>query len=457
MSNLVTYKIKYTCSDSPLDVIKQYNSVLRFTYNRLLENKNLKTSEITQMQKFLNNCELIGSHLKNSAIYDAKSLLSDSNETIVFGGRKLFKDRCNHKINRDEFRLKRLRPLNCVGEACKCGNRLFQIIDEGTIIFKLNRNCHFELKLVCVGKKRLLDIKKLIQLQNSCQIAITYKLDLEYIYITFDYNAIKTYSYDVKENRVMAIDMNPNSIGWSVVDWKSESKYNVVQSGTLSLKSLNDYRDSIHVSSESDFHKYVTNKRKHEIIHIAKDLFNLCKHYKCEVFVVEDLSIKSKDSNKGKKFNRLVNNMWDRNLLFQQLRKHINSSSTKLVEVHPQYNSYIGNLIFRKECLPDECLASIEIGRRGFEFSNQYIFNRRQRKKTVVFPELELVKGQLIQSLEELNIDVSNFDNWKNILSAVKESKVKYRFSTSDARKCHAGGLFSKFYKQRYLNVTIFV
>ena len=144
--------------------------------------------------------------------------------------------------------------------------------------------------------------------------------------------------------------------------------------------------------------------------------------------------------------------MWDRNLLFQQLRKHINSSSTKLVEVQPQYNSYIGNLIFRKECLPDECLASIEIGRRGFEFSTQYIFNRRQRKKTVIFPELELVKEQLIQSLEELNIDVSNFENWKDILSAVKESKVKYRFSTSDARKCHAEGLFSKFYKQKYLS-----
>lgn len=457
MSNLVTYKIKYTCSDSLLDVIKQYNSVLRFTYNRLSENKNLKTSEITQMQKLLNNCGLIGSYLRCSAICDAKSLLSDSDRDIVFGGRKLFNDRCNHKIDKEQFRLKRLRPLSCVGEACRCGNRLFQIVNEKTIIFKLNRDCHFELNLSSISKKRLLSIKKLIQLQNNCQIPITYKLDLEYIYIIFDYNAIKTYSYKVKENRVIAIDMNPNSIGWSVVDWKSESNYDVIQSGTFSLKPLNDYRDSKNVSSESDLHRYVTNKRKHEIIHIAKDLFNLCKHYKCEIFAIEDLSIESRDSDKGRKFNRLVNNMWNRNLLFQQIKKHVAASSTTFVEIQPQYNSYIGNLIFRKECLPDECLASIEIGRRGFEFSTQYIFNRQQRKKTVIFPELELVKNQLIQSLEELNIDVSDFDNWGSILSAVKGSKVKYRFSTSDAQKCHAEGLFSKFYKQKYLYVYIYI
>lgn len=54
--NLITLKIKYSCEKSLLDVIRQYNSVLRFTYNRLFENNKLKTSEITQMQKILNNC-----------------------------------------------------------------------------------------------------------------------------------------------------------------------------------------------------------------------------------------------------------------------------------------------------------------------------------------------------------------------------------------------------------------
>ena len=114
------------------------------------------------------------------------------------------------------------------------------------------------------------------------------------------------------------------------------------------------------------------------------------------------------------------------------------------------YASLLGNFVYRQEKLPDECLSNIEIGRRGFEFTNQYIFKRRLQQKNVVFPEIESVKSRIVLSLEELNIDVPNFDCWKDILSAVKESKVKYRFSTSDAQHM-SEGLFSKFYKQKYL------
>ena len=68
--NLVTYKIKYSCNDSLLDILNQYNCVLKFTYNRLLENSKLTTKELTALQKTLNNCDLIGSHLKSNMISD---------------------------------------------------------------------------------------------------------------------------------------------------------------------------------------------------------------------------------------------------------------------------------------------------------------------------------------------------------------------------------------------------
>ena len=455
--NLITLKIKYSCEDSILDVIRQYNSVLRFTYNRLLENPKLKTSEITQLQKNLNNCDSIGSHLRNSAIYDARSLIRRFDEPIVFGGKYLFKQRCQHKITKDEFLLKRLRPINSIGEANQRANRLFDIVGNQTIVFKLNRQQHFELNLQHVGSKRLKELDKLKELQNINQVAITYKLDLDHVYLTFDYNLLKTYTYKVKPNRVIAIDLNPNSIGWSVVDWFTENKYNIIQSGTFSLKPLNDYRDSKSVASDSDFHKYITNKRNHEIIHIAKELFTLCRYYHCEIFSVEDLNMPTSDKKLGRRFNKLVNNNWNRNLLVNQIKKHINSSSTTLVEVQPQWNSYIGNLVFREEHLPDECLASIEIGRRGFEFATQYIFNRRPHQKTVIYPELKSVKNRLTLSLEELGVDVPNFDSWKDILSAVKESKVKYRFSTSEAQIDHSEGLFSKFYKYKYLKIYMYL
>jgi len=449
--NLVTYKIKYNCNESLLPVIKQYNSVLRFTYNRLLDER-LSTKDLTVLQKTLNNTDLIQSHLRNSAIYDSKTLILKSTDTIIFGGKKLFIQRCKQQITHEEFQIKKLFPLTSIGEMCKGANRLFKIVDNKTISFNLNRNLHYELNLVDVGSKRSRELGQLLKLQANNQIAITYKLDFDYVYLTFDYNMLKNYTYRVKKNRVIAIDMNPNSIGWTITDWSNDS-YHLVKAGTISIKPLNDFRESKSVTSSNDFHKYITNKRNHEVIHTAKDLFDLCKHFKCETFAIEKINIVSSDKEKGRKFNKLCNNIWNRNLLTQQLTKHIKSSSTTFIEVLPQYTSFIGNLVYRQEHLPDECLSSIEIGRRGLEFTNQYIFKRRLQQKTIVFPDLESVKSRIVLSLEELNIDVPDFNNWMILYSAVKKSKQKYRFSSSEAQAYNSEVLFSKFYKHKYILV----
>lgn len=112
VENIVTFKFEYSCEDNLFDVIKEYNSVLRFTYNRLVDNPKYRTAEITQMQKFLNNCDLIGSLLRCSAIFDAKSLISKSDSKVIFGGKKLFVDRCKNKISKEDFRKKKLSPIN---------------------------------------------------------------------------------------------------------------------------------------------------------------------------------------------------------------------------------------------------------------------------------------------------------------------------------------------------------
>lgn len=455
--NMVTLKIEYTCEDDLRYFIDSYNLILRFTYNRLVEDSKISTKELTSLQKEMKNAPEINSHLYNSAIYDARSIVSRNDKPVIFGGKKNFIKRCQHKITKEEFKEKRLLPLSSVGEAARHCNRLFSIVDSCSIIFKPDRKHHYTLNLINVGANRLKTLEKLIKLQNSNTIPITYKLDEKFIYISFDYNSINNYSYKVKENRVIAIDMNPNYLGYSVVDWKDCEHYQVIESGSFSLKALNDYQKSISVSSDSEEALYINNKRKHEIIHIAERLFEICRHYKCEVFSLEDLKFKSDSSNRSKGLNRLLNNQWLRNLMYSQIKKRILASSTVFIEVQPQYSSFIGNLVYRNEKLPDECLASIEIGRRGFEFSTQYIFNRRQRQKTVIFPQVDAVKNQLSISLAEIGVDVPVITNWKDIYSAVKKSEKKYRFSMSDAIKENSDSLFSKFYKQKYLNIAIFV
>ena len=70
---------------------------------------------------------------------------------------------------------------------------------------------------------------KLKDLQNSCSTPISYKLDLEYVYISFNEGKVfdKKIELKPKKNRVLAIDMNPNYIGWSVVDWLNERDFEV--------------------------------------------------------------------------------------------------------------------------------------------------------------------------------------------------------------------------------------
>ena len=460
INNPITMKIKYSTDEFNLKYIfnirEDFNKILRFTYNRVVENPKYSTKELTAFQSKLKNIDNCKSHLKNSCIYKSKEIYNqnknDNPHKVIFGGRKNFINRCKLNISKEEFVEKRTLPIYSVGESNR-GNRLFKIIDNHTIIFKPDKQHHIQLNLENIGKNREKTLLKLIELQKAKCISLTYELDLEYVYITYDNSIFEYHKYPVKTNRTMSIDVNPNYIGWSVCDWKQDYEFNLIASGMFSLEPLNKYQNSLSVSSNSKETKYITNKRRHEVIEIAKELFKLCKHYHCEVFAMEDLSMKASNLRKGKKLNRLINGQWNRNLLFQQIRKHILSSSTTIVEVQPQYSSIVGNLVNRKLELPDPVLASIEIGRRGHEFSCQYTFKRQQQDKTVILPKLETVKKSIIQSLEELGIDVPEFNDWKELWSVVKKSKVKYRFPLLDRL---SSSPFSKNYKQKLQKVYTF-
>ena len=431
-SNIITLKIKYSTDENSktriLEYIKNYNNVLRFTYNRLHENGDLKTKEITELQKSMNNI-FVDSHFKNSAIFDSKTLLR--NDKVIFGGKKLFIDRCQNKISKEEFQIKKLRLIYSVGESDKKGNRKFSIITENHIIFKPTREEHFLLE-INPSKNYQKYLIQLLQLSNEKKIPIDFKLDLNYIYVSFDLNKLKNerkITSKIKD-RYFAIDMNPNYVGYTVIDWIDGQNYKIVDKGCFSLKDLNDYDDSLKgkgFSSESKERKYISNKRNYEISDIAHKLERIANHYQCEFFVMEDLSIPSKDNGKGKRFNRLCNQQWCRNRFCNIIKKLCKLDKIKILEVIPNYTSFIGNLVYRSEKLFDPCLSSIEISRRGYEFNHQYILKDKEIKKNIVQGNFDEDKVVYAQSLEELNIS-EQFSSFKELYDKVKKSKTRYRF-----------------------------
>lgn len=407
--------------------MKQYSSVQHFIYNRFADGFSQK--QIKDQIKNLNNIQLMNSWFIQCAFYDIPQ-----KEKVIFGGKKNFFDRLKGKITREQFKLKRLSSLYSIGEIVNKSvksNRFFHLEQElDKIMFKPNKNTRIQLNLIGIGNRISL-LKKLYQKQENKEIKIGYKLDLNYVYICFEETDIQKFETKQIKNRVLALDLNPNYIGWSIVDWKSENQFNIVKSGIYSIKDLNDKDFDLknkHLDSSSPERIYLNNKRKYETLQIAKNIINKAIYYKCQIVSIEDLKINSDDKNKGKKFNKLVNNLWNRNALVNNLTKRCNIFNITLIKVKPEYSSFIGNFLYRSLNLPDMVLASIELGRRAYEFYNQYIVKTKEIKKNIVRPNLTEFRELYLKSLEEFKLQPV----WKDLIELYyefKKSKLRYRLS----------------------------
>ena len=446
-----TLKIKYSLEDpSQKDIIlsymKAYSSCLHYMFNRIKDSSlnELSCRKLYQSNQ-IHNIDILSSWFVQSSIREAiqlcKSLESRDSQSLVFGGKNLFKKRCQHKISKEEFQLKRLSPLYSIGTSGKSctmkGNHKFYLKqDLSSVLFKPERNLHIELRLPNLKSNYKKILSKLFILQERKAIPISYKLDLDYVYIIFDEERLYQEFKQIKqkENRILGIDLNPNYIGWSIVDWLDESNYKVIKTGVYSLKKLNDKDkalDQLGLDSSSKERKHINNKREFEIYEISKNLINIALQYNIEMVSVEDLSsLKPKDNKKGKKLNKLINNQWNRSKFRLNLEKRCKIYKIKFQKIKPEYSSFIGNILYRNLKLLDPILSSIEIGRRGYEFLQQYILKKKDQTKTVVFPNIEKFNEAVVKSLEEFNI-AESFKSWKEMFEWFKDSKVWYRVPVS--------------------------
>ena len=457
---MITLKLKYTTSEDGLNLIngyrKQYSSVLHFAYNRRFEGVSEKDTE--HQLSSLNNIPLIKSYLKRCAVKNATQLIKEGdNKQLIFGGKKNFIERCKGKITKEEFLDKRLSKLFIIGEANQHGNRMVVINEDlDSFTFKPTMKDRIILSITGRYKRYKSILNKLYHLQQDKQIPITYELDNEYIYLTYDETLLNKFvDYKPIKNRIFAIDLNPNYIGWSVVDWKSSSKFEVVKSGVVNIKDINDIDFNLkNKSSESKERIYINNKRIFETYEISKLLVNTAIYYKCEVFGLEELNIKSKDTDKGKHFNKLVNNVWNRNKLVNNIKKRCNVYSIRLMLAKPNYSSFVGNFLFRDLNLPDMTLASIEIGRRCYEFKTQYIDKTKDKRKNIILPDVNDFNDRYIKSLEEFNIP-GEIKELVKIYYFLKNAKSRYRVSLDELNHLEFSRCFSNKSKIKKILITL--
>ncbi len=339
---------------------------------------------------------------------------------VIFGGRTLFKQRCKNEVSREEFKQKRLSSLYSVGTATFRGNRCFRLNENlQTICFQPRCKEKYQLKLVGVSKGYKDILRRLYSHQELKDLPITYKLSTEFIYISFEEDKLygDEFNFKKKKDRYCALDLNPNYIGYSIIDWKSSNEWKLVDSGVYSFKQINDEFNSIKGTSSEDPKKiYWNNKRRYEIIEVAKNLIDKCCYFKVENFVIEDLNFKNSKPSSDKNYNRLCRNQWIRNSFINNLKKRCSIFEINFMEVMPQYSSFVGNIMFRSLELPDQVLASIEIGRRGYEFKHQYVLKDKPQIKNIVKIDIndDVFKELFRESMEEFSMKVS----FKDVIDA---------------------------------------
>ena len=430
-----TIKLKIKNEVNLTKELKEFNSIVRYSFNRFQEG--LKEKEVREKVNslFKNNCWFNQCGIKVSQQLFKKH----KDKHIIFGGKSLMIKYLKKLITKDEYSLKKLLPINIQGEACKKGNRLFNFdLVNSKIELKLSKKNYQLIEFYKPSKNQFRELSKIQELIENKQLTLTVSLNNEYIWLTFDETLLEIQEklQKLKENRVLGIDLNPNYIGLSILEFNKKDEFKVLHKQVFDLSALNVISKE---SSKDKSSKYLNNKRKFELIQVCYEINKLMNYWKCSKLCIEDLNIKSSDKKQGRTFNRLCNNIWNRNLVVNKLKMLSVIYGYELIKVNPVYSSFIGNLLYGNENTPDMIASSIEIGRRGY----------KKYSKGWFYPifNVDNLNEQWKQTL-------SGIEDWKSAFNQIKKSKLKYRFQLIELIQ---NAVFSKIYKQKHINLYCFI
>jgi hypothetical protein len=172
-----------------------------------------------------------------------------------------------------------------------------------TLTYKDKPNGEYQFNIPYLKPNWEIILKELCVKASNEEITLTFSVSDKQVNITYDETLLDCFKdkykpYTQNKVRYLGIDLNPNRIGISIYD-------------TRKLETI--YSEQYEFTSDDQ------NKRKNEISHICQSIAKLMMHYQVSRVGMEDLTIKSKNHNKGKKFNKQVN-YWIRTFIKEKIR-----------------------------------------------------------------------------------------------------------------------------------------
>lgn len=435
---MITLKLKFTTDNELVlkDDERIYSSIVRYSYNRFKEQKLTQTKIYQDLcLKFTN----FPTHLITSGMREGKSIFTlNKNKKVIFG--KYF-EFTRKLISKEEYKKSRNRGIFSEGTPTKYqhGNPYFKIcLNENKIIYKRSKHQHIDLNLFSLNKRNKQILERLEEIMLNSAGSVAFRIKNDFIYISIDEASLnlKEKFKNLKQNRVLGLDLNPNYIGLSILEFNKNDQFKILHKQVFDLSNLNVTSKK---SSSDKVSKYLNNKRKFELIEICHQINSLINVWKCSKLCIEDLNIKSSDKENGKSFNRLCNNIWNRTLIMNKLKILSVIYGYEFVKINPKYSSFIGNLLYGSENCPDMIASSIEIGRRGY----------KKFEKGWFYPKFNIDNLN-----EQWKQTLSGIKNWKAAFDKIKKSKMMYRFQLNELIQ---NAVFRKYYKKSNKQILIFV
>ena len=404
-----------------------YSSIVRYSFNRLKDGITIKNVYNDCIHKFK-----LGSHFINCANREAKGIINRFKEVpkYHFGGSalsRLYKG----LITKAEYKKARNLGVFSEGEVNYKGNRYFKIdLQNKTIIYKRSRKEHIPLVInQYISPKRRKVLESIFICMENKITPITFKLKEDCVFISYDETVVekcKQFS-NLKENRVLGIDLNPDYFGVSVIEFFNETEFKAIHKEVIDISKLNEQS---------------TNKVKFELQQINNKIIKLCNYFKCSTLAVEDLKFKKSKKLPSKYLNRLCKNKFRFSTIKSHLQTLCNTYGVKFVEINPAYSSVVGNLNYGSESTPDMVAASIEIARRAYKkFLKGWFYPPMQIERIK-----EVLTNQWKKALE------LNFNSWPELSNQIQKLGLKYRFQLDGSM-----AVFSKFYKKKSIFLYRFI
>jgi len=273
-------------------------------------------------------------------------------EPVVFGTKKLFRDRVLGKISREEFRIRRDSSFSCIGKKQ-------QGLQNLNIKLLPNKTVKIRTFSTQIGRKWLIihmsvnsvQEKLFQEILNAEKYTVTVKRKLfkdevrYFAHVSYDIpEPAPRYRY---EQGAIGLDFNYNFVALTNVD-------------------TNGKLLSYHSISFGNLHTFRTDKRSDYISYKMDKVVNYCIN-KGKGIVVEDLQF-DQEFSYNKTRNRKLSNM--KTTALQLLERKCKKRGVSFRKVFPGYTSIIGKYKYsRLHNLSVHHLASYVIARRGLGFT----------------------------------------------------------------------------------------